>query len=348
MKRLILKEARCLNHARHRHIVRFETAFFSEFPDKSKSFMGIVMDRAEGDIGPYLRSQASPTRISGWFQSLANVVAYVHGLGITHRDIKPPNILIQNGKVLLADFGISKMGLVRTLPTTQPNDPRARTPEYAAPEVEDGSTRGRSADIFSLGAVFLEMLVAYSYPDKRANLHATAFGNSSSFAKKLPEVHQWMSELQTEDRPWEKMIIHICKDMMKPDRDERPDINKVYRMITSIPPPNQPVPQCCQHMLAGTDVTDNQRLIEACKNGNINEVRTLVNGKRASPRTVGALHQASAHDSNEIVQYLLSQGANVNLCDYSNQTALHCAAGYGHAAMVKTLLRYRANVNLQD
>lgn len=55
------------------------------------------------------------------------------------------------------------MGLGKTMPTTIPTHPRARTEGYCAPEVEAGSTRGRPADIISLGAVFPEMLIAYSY-----------------------------------------------------------------------------------------------------------------------------------------------------------------------------------------
>ncbi|OTA62887.1 ankyrin, partial [Hypoxylon sp. EC38] len=48
------------------------------------------------------------------------------------------------------------------------------------------------------------------------------------------------------------------------------------------------------------------------------------------------------------MQYLLSQGANVNLCDYSNQTALHCATGYNREDMVEILLEKKANVNMLD
>ncbi|KAI1392941.1 kinase-like domain-containing protein [Hypoxylon trugodes] len=357
MKRLILREARCLNYAKHRHIIRFETAFYLESQDESRSFMGIVMDRAEGDIRAYLKCQMSSeknSKICGWFQCLSNAVAYVHGLGITHRDIKPPNILVKDGKVLLADFGISKLGLVKTLPTTQPNDPRSRTPQYAAPEVEDGSTRGRSADIFSLGAVFLEMLVAYSYPTERQSLSSVIHlsPNDSSYAKRLNDVHLWMTALQqrmTPEEAWQNMIICTCQDMLSPDRDERPSIESVYQRIKSVPSPSNSTPTCCSLMLEGEDVTDDQRLVEACKSPeNIDEVRELVSSKRGDPRTVGVLHQASAHGSDKVVEYLLSQGAPVDLRDYSNQTALHCAAGYGHKTTVEILLKKRADVNVRD
>lgn len=60
------------------------------------------------------------TDIPKWFGCLANAVAHIHETGIRHRDIKPENILMKGGAVLLADFGISKMGLGQTLSTTVP------------------------------------------------------------------------------------------------------------------------------------------------------------------------------------------------------------------------------------
>lgn len=350
LKRSVLREAQCLKLARHHHVVRFERAFFFDHTDKSKSYMAIVMDRADDNIVPYLQCKAKANEICSWFQCLANVVAYIHGLGITHRDIKPPNILVKNKKVLLADFGISKMGLVKTLSTTLPNSPRSRTIQYAAPEVENGSTRGRSADVFSLGAVFLEILVAHSYEAKRGSLEkAISSGDEPSFAKNLNQVHAWMKDLQKKDNQknkWQEKIIRLCQDMMNPDRDERPNIDEVYQRIHSARLPTQSA--CCVDMIDGTNATDDQRLLEACKRGDEDKVRRLIEERKASPKTVGALHQASANNSGEIVQYLISQGADVNLLDYSNKTALHCAAGCGHKDVVDILLRKKANVDVQD
>ncbi|KAI1371456.1 ankyrin repeat-containing domain protein [Hypoxylon crocopeplum] len=243
------------------------------------------------------------------------------------------------------------MGPIRTLSTTEPDRPRGCTPAYTAPEVEDGSSRGRSADVFSLGAVFLEMLVAHSFRYDRSNLNsARTFESNPSYAKRLKDVQEYMGKLERKmnsEQHWERMIIGLCRNIMKEDRDERPAIEDVYRSISSLPPPNEPPEPCCMHAMEDARSPDSKRLVEICRCGNGSEVDTLL-GKGASSDTVRAIHQASAHGFENIVRSLLTHGTDVNLCDHSKQTALHCATGNGHDGVVGILLENEANPNPVD
>lgn len=229
--REIENEVAIMREASHDHIVKVVATYML-----SNNY-GIVMDpRADGHLEKFLRASTpeAPVAVSSWFACLLSAVAYIHQNNITHRDIKPLNILVKDGAVLLSDFGISTMGLGVTVPTTILGRPRGRTPEYCAPEVEMGRTRRRSADMFSLGAVFLEMATVCSYSDDaryqldrlRGRLHE---GGRQSYALKTQRLEEWMDEmLALPLRPvWQATILDMCRDMLQDQERNRPKASDV-------------------------------------------------------------------------------------------------------------------------
>ena len=96
-------------------------------------------------------------RGAGLLAKIARGVHYAHQRGVVHRDLKPGNILIENGEPMIADFGLAKtMDLPSGLSVS---GAIVGTPAYMAPEQARGG-RGltTSADVYSLGAILYEML----------------------------------------------------------------------------------------------------------------------------------------------------------------------------------------------
>lgn len=343
-KRKLAQEAKILHFAKHHHVVELVHTYFVE-EKADRIIFSVVMERADANLDDFLRpgSQLSLQ----WFGCLINVICHIHGSGIRHRDIKPSNILLKGNKVLLADFGLSLMGLGKTIPTTYQNRRPPRTKEYCAPEVENGSTRGRSADIFSLGAVFLEMLLSQAQPASMKKLQVILKSSSeeegSSYAKHIDEVHKWMME-SLHLTGWQNDIVSLCQRMLDPDRAKRPKAGNISSELSKLLVSDKPVHCTCT---ADSVLTEDDKLVEACKARSEDEVKHALK-KGADPNTLNAIHYAAENGSVNIVGLLLEHGVDVDTPNPTGQTALQCAARNGSEDVVKLLLQKGADVNARD
>lgn len=140
---------------------------------------------------------------------LATTLAYVHGEGVVHRDVKPSNILLgQDGRPRLADFGISRA--VDTAGSTRTGMVMG-TAAYLAPEQVQGQGAGPKADVYALGLVLIECLTAErAYPGPPAESAIARLRRPPHIPAGLPWTLTQALDRMTCSDPEERLSAHEC------------------------------------------------------------------------------------------------------------------------------------------
>jgi eukaryotic-like serine/threonine-protein kinase len=118
----------------------------------------LAMELLEGHDLKELMSNHSITDVSEKLEIMAQVcegLAFAHARGVIHRDLKPANLrVLPSGRVKIMDFGLARM---QTSEMTRTGTVMG-TPNYMSPEQVRGQRADARSDVFSLGAVFYELL----------------------------------------------------------------------------------------------------------------------------------------------------------------------------------------------
>lgn len=121
----------------------------------------LITEFVEGlDLRALVERGALPPALAAYvLHEAAQGLAAAHAQGILHRDLKPANLLIaETGAVKLTDFGFASLAPTGT-GDGPPADREVRgTLAYLAPEIVRGDAPSRASDLFSLGALLVEML----------------------------------------------------------------------------------------------------------------------------------------------------------------------------------------------
>jgi CheY-like chemotaxis protein/predicted Ser/Thr protein kinase len=110
-----------------------------------------------GDLKARLHHPISEQESIDYLRRIARALCIVHGAGLVHRDLKPPNVMLrENGEVVLIDFGLAK-SLTSTTRSTAAGLLRG-SPYYMSPEQAQGVQLDVRSDLYSLGVILFEML----------------------------------------------------------------------------------------------------------------------------------------------------------------------------------------------
>ena len=149
------REARLSARLNHPHVV----AIFDVVAEPGTEDWWLVMEYVEGrTLGQVVaeRGPLPPDEAAPLLRQVAEALAAAHAVGITHRDVKPSNVLVdREGIAKLTDFGIARVANDVTLTQT---GLMTGSPAYLAPEVASGGRGDEASDVWSLGATAFHVL----------------------------------------------------------------------------------------------------------------------------------------------------------------------------------------------
>jgi len=222
-----LEEIRLLSKLEHWHIVEVVTSY-----QKEDELGCLMAPFANIDLRNLLRSEICPkSTLKRGLGCLVAGLAFIHQENIIHGDIKPGNILLHDDRFLYADFGCSKdvHGLDKS--ATEATVPG--TPAYAAPELFEHLPRGRSADVFSLGCVLMEIFSVMGDHGSQIEV-PTSFVALAPYAYHIPGVKSWLRQRAEEHgSAVESMWLDICSKMLQVEPKDRPRAHELHNIIAS-------------------------------------------------------------------------------------------------------------------
>ncbi|KAJ0966437.1 hypothetical protein J5N97_027575 [Dioscorea zingiberensis] len=207
----ILREVSAMRRLSHPNVVRLHEVM------ATKSKIYLVMEHALGGelfSRIWRRGRLPEPAARRYFQQLVSALRFCHARGVSHRDVKPQNLLLdRDGNLKVSDFGLSalpehlKDGLLHTA---------CGTPAYTAPEVvRRKGYDGAKADAWSCGVILFVLLAGF-LPFDDANL-----------ALMYRKIHKREYEFPPWFPPTAKRVVHRLLD---PNPETRLTIDGVMEL----------------------------------------------------------------------------------------------------------------------
>ncbi|XP_076620965.1 glycogen synthase kinase-3 beta isoform X6 [Colletes latitarsis] len=162
-KRFKNRELQIMRRLEHCNIVKLKYFFYSSGDKKDEVYLNLVLEYIPETVYKVARHYSKSKQtipisfIKLYMYQLFRSLAYIHSLGICHRDIKPQNLLLdpETGVLKLCDFGSAKH-----LVFGEPNVSYICSRYYRAPELIFGAINYTTKiDVWSAGCVLAELLL---------------------------------------------------------------------------------------------------------------------------------------------------------------------------------------------
>lgn len=195
-------EGRLLAKLNHPRIVRVTDFGVDEATGRPYFVMDLVLDESGAlrSLADVPDGEADEPTIGRWYDDVREGLAYIHRMGVVHRDLKLQNVLVgPDGHAVLTDFGISKIfdpgDTGRTVVDPVQTIVRMRDGKspvmgsigYMAPELEMGLDATPKSDWYALGVMVYKLLTG-TWCDARTDLADTLSTFEPVWMKILPRL----------------------------------------------------------------------------------------------------------------------------------------------------------------
>lgn len=232
-------EVASLKRLSHPHIVSIIGCYQEEEGNNHLNIYTLMQPVGDGDLKTFLEDRAIrceewAKKVEKWFMCLASALAYMHSQHVHHEDIKPNNIIHRRGTIFFTDFSSSRR--LNAGDQTSTTSEALATRLFAAPEAfrnEDGEilAHGSKTDVFSLGLVFVELLV-FLTGTQIDSFRKHVFYNYKSGSHQYHRVsHKFDGFFDPDDKdfPNVRLIYRDCIEyMLRKERTARPSAKNVF------------------------------------------------------------------------------------------------------------------------
>ncbi len=188
------REAQAAAAVVHEHVVAIHAV------DSSGTLPYLVMPLVSGRSLQQRLEATGPLHVEEILRigrQIAAGLAAAHAQGLVHRDVKPANILLENGveRVMITDFGLARAIDDASLTCS---GVVAGTPQYMSPEQADGRAIDHRSDLFSLGSVIYAMCTGRSPFRAKGTmgvLRRICDQTPSPIREINPQIPRWLAEL---------------------------------------------------------------------------------------------------------------------------------------------------------
>ncbi|MEO3765975.1 serine/threonine-protein kinase [Streptomyces sp. B8F3] len=210
----LLGVARAQARATHPHVVTlYGVEFIESGPDAG---CWLVMEHVTGG-SLEKQPRMAPEKAARIGAQIASALAALHANGVVHCDVKPANVVItDDGTPKLTDFDSAQR--TGSNETISPDRPLSYTPDYAAPEVVNGSPVPRS-DVYSLAAMLYKAVTGVPHDEDD--------GDEDESTLREWKVSQGVLRRERDTGP----LAAPLEAMLRRRADRRPDAAEARRLL---------------------------------------------------------------------------------------------------------------------